>query len=839
MNLRRDILLWILLGILTAQGCNDKPGAGSPSDPSRAADVSAATALNSPAKPSPEQLEKWKIPQHEQLQLLACYDGFDEPAVLCVALSPDRTQFVLGGTKLTLWNVNDSHPARELLARSQTGEGENPIRCVVFSADGKSIAAGDQKGTVRILPLGGEREAKVLQAHDGHVSQLAFSPDSQLLATTSYSGEVTLWQLPEGKRLKNLKTSDQEISRLEFLSNQLLAAAGGETCIWNVDSGQKEAALNKKHVIGPTLALSADRQVLAFSDPDSAIQLWDVQGSKLADKTFHGAAAHLIAFSPDGKRIATYSQDSTIRIWDLTTGSVVQVIDTDGGPTSGLAWLSDAALLVASVTGRVSIWGTASSPAALGIEPIELPKPPTPSGNHRSLSSAQLQKVIDIRSFPRMPGAVPQWNNFQMCGYVVHASPADAAVFYRYFLEKGGWKVAEGLVVQPGLAFHKDDCELTASFTPAAESSGGDGDLQVSLHFAGNYDARWLPKVFPTNSKSSWDLFSSISYRTKADLTDVEVTLLKQFHDAGWTAYTRLDASSSEEPDSRHISMLQGGSELTIFIGHPADSRQELAVQTSISVTNKSLPIPPDSGWIEFDNSTDLKLVANSKMDLEKTVQFFDTQMAAEGWLARDAGRHIREGKAWLPYIRGQEQVQLRLLPLADGGTRIVVGDAAASSWQLKAPDIGKAEKTEKPGIQAANFTLPAGATAVKYDVDEKRIDFELPGVAPTKLGEQFIAQMEALHWKREGAGIISDDYTFITYSKDKQEIQVRARGDAQKASAMVSGDGLLWDQPLPGPPTRVSYGTWLRRGHKTATLDLLEEFAAEMHKIPTNETGK
>ena len=55
----------------------------------------------------------------------------------------------------------------------------------------------------------------------------------------------------------------------------------------------------------------------------------------------------------------------------------------------------------------------------------------------------------------------------------------------------------------------------------------------------------------------------------------------------------------------------------------------------------------------------------------------------------------------------------------------------------------------------------------------------------------------------------------------------------------MIGGDGLLWDQPLPGPPTRVSYGTWLRRGHKNATLDLLDEFIAEMHKIPTAENGK
>jgi WD40 repeat protein len=848
MNLRREIFLCTLFGILAGQGCNNEHGASVPRDSSADSAANKSHVVNSSpesaaldplAKPSAEQIEKWNVREYEPLELLACYDGFDDQIVLCMAIAPDRKQFVLGGSKLTLWNVKDSHPARELLTRSKTDEGESPARCVAISPDGKCIVAGDQKGTMRIWTLDGNEPA-VIQAHDGHIAALAFSPDSHLLATTSYSGDVTLWQLPDGKRLKSLKMSDQEISRLEFLSDSLLAVAAGETSIWKVESGEKVSTLTAKRVTGPALALSTDRHLLAFCDADSSVQLWDAQSSKPAGTTLRGAGAHLIAFSPDGNLIATWSQDA-IRIWDAATGSVVQVIDADGGPTTGLAWISRGALLVASETGRVNIWGTAAALAGLGIERIQLPKlATTPAGNHGSLSSAQLERVIDIRSFPRLPGAVPQWSNFQMCNYAVQASQRDAALFYRYCLGKSGWKEVAGLVIQPGLAFHKDDCELTVSFPLAtAEGPGGDADLEVSLHFAGNYDARWLPKIYPINSNSSWDSFSSVSYRTKADLSDIEVALLKRFHDAGWTAYTRLASSGSEEPDSRHISMLQCGSQLTIFISHPADSRQELAVQTSISVTNKSLPIPPDSGWIEFDNSTDLQLVANTKMELEKTIQFFDAQMAVDGWLARDTGRHVRDGKAWLPYIRGQEQVLLHLLPLASGGTRIVVGDALASSWQLKTTHTEKGEKTEQPGIQAAAFILPAGATSVKYDMDEKRIDFELPGVAPTKLGEQFVAQMEAQNWKREGAGILSDDYTFITFSKNKCEIQLRAHGDAQKASAMISGDGLLWDQPLPAPPVRISYGTWLRRGHKEATLDLLDEFTAEMRKIPTGENGK
>jgi WD40 repeat protein len=793
-----------------------------------------------PPKPSPEQVAKWGLLDYTPLQLLACDDGFADPAVLSMAISPDGKQFVLGGSKLTVWNTGDSQPLVEMLARYDGSEVKRPLRAVAISPDGQWIVGGDQKGMVRVWNLRDQIEVAAIKAHDGRLTGLAFSPDSRVLATTSYSGDVHLWQLPEGKKLKVLKVSKQEITGMVFLSDSLLAAVGSEGAwIWNTENGTKETSLTSKNVIGPAIGLSKDRRWLAFNDPDSVLQVWDVQTSKLSGLTLRGAGAHLIDFSQDGKWIATYSQDSNIRIWDAASGRVAQVIDADGGRTSGLQWLPQTnALLVASESGRVRIWGNSENAQVIGIEPIPLPTLDPPSSEGRtSLTSAQIQRVIDIRSFPRLPGAVQQWCDYGVCAYTAPASQKEAELFYRYTLENSGWsEIAPTVESTSGLVFRKDGCALNLSFTPATAGAGSrEGDLQVSLHFAGNYDVRWLPKFSPIDSKSSWDSFSSASYRTKAELTDVEVGLLKQFHEAGWTAYSRLHAMGREESNSRSISMLQRGSVLTVSIGHPADSTEELFVQTSVGVSNKSLPIPHDSGWIEFDSSTELLLVATTKLDLEQAAQFYDTQMAAEGWSARESDRQIKDDKGWLPYIRGQQDVFIRLATLPEGGTRILVGDIdiGNSSWQLKKPNSDDvSEKPAKPGIEAADYKLPKGAAVVKYDVDEKKIEFEVAETTSQKLGERFVEQMESHEWKREGTGIISDDYVFITFSKEKAEIQLRARGGAQKATATISGDGLLWTKPLPTPPVRISYETWLRRDHKVATLDLLDEFAKEMHKI-------
>lgn len=794
-----------------------------------------------PATPSAEQIAKWGVSTEQPLQLLTYYDGFSDARVQCMAIAPNGKQFVLGGVKLTLWNVTESKPTVDLLATYKNDQVERPILSVGISPDGELLAAGDHNGMLRVWKMSDQSELFAIPAHDGRLTQLAFSPDSKSLATTSYSGEVRLWQTTDGKRIQSLKVGDQEVARLIFLSDSQLATAGGEAAIWNVKSGEKTATLTTGNVIGPALGLSSDRRWLVFADSDSQTKFWDVEKGTAAGLTLPGAGAHLIEFSPDGKLIATYSSDSTIRIWDAARRSVVQVIDADGGRTAALAWLPESnALVVASEQGRVRIWGTPDTAKSLGVEPIAQPVlREVVAGTRRPYSAAQFHRVIDVRSFPRLPDAVPTWSHAGSDTYNTPASQSEAELFYRHYLGNAGWEqIARTASSQPGLNFRKDGCELDVSLSPASPPPPSRaGDLQVTLRFAGNYDVRWLPKISAINSDASWDSFSHVGYRTKTALTDLEVAILKQFHEAGWTAYARLDASSSEDPRTRTISMLQGGSELTVFFGYPADSTEELFVQTGVNVTNKALPIPPDSGWIEFDSSTDLKLVANTKMDLKQTIAFFDQGMALDGWLTREAGRHVEDKQSWLPYLRGQQDVLIRLVTLPDGRTRIIVGQAERSSWQLKTPQPAEAA-TEQVGIQAADFQLPKGASAVRFDVDQKLIQFELADFSAPQLAEQFIRQMEALGWKRDGAGILSDEYSFITYAKDKAEIQLRARGQNKKATAMIRGDGLLWSKPLPTPPVRISYEAWLRRNRKDATLDLLDEFVEEMHKIPAS-SGK
>ena len=787
---------------------------------------------NSPklVAPSAEQIAKWKIPDHASLRLLTCLDGFGDAFIHCAAISPDGKKFVLGGVKLTVWNLTATEPSADLLAEIKGTEIERPIRAVAISPDGNWLAAGDQKGWLRIWNFADLSEAVKVRAHDARLLQLAFSPNSQTLATTSYSGEVRFWQVADGKKISSAKVSDHELARLAFLSDTRLIGAGRETSIWNVEEGKKEQTLTTAYITGPSLGLSQDRQQLAYGDQDSKVQIWDVKTSALTDQPLIGAGAQLIDFSHDGRRIATCSRDSNLRIWDIATGQVIQVIDADGGRTTGLEWIPNSdALMVVSEIGRVRIWGTDEQATSLGLTTMLQPVPPSnPVSPRKPFNSQQLQRVIDIRSLPKLPGAVPQWGDVGMLSYSAPATIDEAEQFYRYTLGKAGWKessqASQGV---PGLLFQKDGCHLNLSFTPGADEK----QLQVSFQFMGNFDVRQVPPFKPTASKSTFSSFSSVMYRTKAELLDIEVGMLKLLHAAGWTPYSRLAAAGQEDPEARMMSFIQEASILTLFIGRPADAPDEFSIQVSTQISNKSLPVPPDSGWIEFDNSTKMQLVANTKMDLKQTADFYDREMAADEWIARDAGRNIKEDRAFMPFIRGQQDVLIRLVARSDGSTRIIVGEAEQSSWQLEKSK--KDDNADTASLEAADVPLPKGATTVKFEIDQKQILFDLSESTPPDVAAQFAKLIEPLGWKREKGGVISDDYVLATFKKLKAEIQIRVRMNGKLTSAMISGDGLAWSKPLPSAPVRISYGTWLRRERKDATLDRLDEYAAEMRAIP------
>ncbi len=786
-------------------------------------------------KPTEEQIAKWAVPDFYPFRLLACYDGFNERSLRCLAITPDGKRFVTGGTHLMLWNTIDTTPVVDLLA-AVADKYQPPILSIAISPDGKMLAAGDSDGHLGIWDLEKRGEIISIEANQGGVTQVAFSPNSEQIATTNYSGEVKLWQASDGKPDKSLSLSEREIERLVFVSDNLLAGVGENAVVWNLENGEQASVLSSDQLMGSGLAISHDGKRLAFSD-EKGIAIRDIEKSTATDVVLrgHSESVHLVDFSSSGKWIATFAGDS-IQIWEAATGRVVQVIDADGGVTTDLKWLPNCDLLaVTSESGRFRIWGTTDVANSVGMVPLELPPiEPIAADSHKPANWVQLQQVIDLPSFPKLPGAVPEFHFINSVYYSVNNTLAEARQFYRYYLEKAGWTEVENKSNEEGLLFHKDNCQLKVGLSPSSEGTASvSNSLKVELYFAGNYKLQWLPKYPAIEVGSSYEFISSSGYQVKADITDLEVALLKSFHEAGWIAWTRLAVSKSEdEPELRMLDFVQGGSELSAFIGPIANTPDSISVQTSVSSLNKSIPLPTDVSWIECDFSTDLKLAALTKLGLEDTQEFFDQNMASEGWLARNDGRANQDGQAWLPFIRGQQDITIRLVASKDGMTHIFVGDG--EQWQHSNEEAKIEPELAAVGIEAADFPIPEEAEKVDYSAHDERVTYVLPKSRPTAAVDEFATEIARLDWVRDKFGVISEEYVYVDFTKGEATIEFRATmRDELFSEVSISGDGLLWQKPLPVPPKRISYETWMTKNRVDFSLDHLDQFSKEVGSIP------
>ena len=165
---------------------------------------------------------------------------------------------------IAAWRINPSSDARYamLAAAALPGSGiladnTGTVFSVAFSPDGKTLAAGDLDGTVRLWDVATRRQlGSPLTSPTGTVQSVAFSPDGKTLASGSADGTVRLWDVATRRQLGSPLTSPTGTAESVAFSpdGKTLASgsADGTVRLWDV------AYLMD---IAPNLCTSADRSL--------------------------------------------------------------------------------------------------------------------------------------------------------------------------------------------------------------------------------------------------------------------------------------------------------------------------------------------------------------------------------------------------------------------------------------------------------------------------------------------------------------------------------------------------------------------------------------------------
>src|SRR5262249_44034412 len=107
-----------------------------------------------------------------------------------------------------------------------TKEQGRPFTTVVFSPDGKRLAAGTVDGLIKIFDVAEQKEIKELHGHEG-VWALAFSGDGTKLASGGWDQTIKIWDADSGADVQTIKAHIGTVTTLAFSPTSPQIASGG------------------------------------------------------------------------------------------------------------------------------------------------------------------------------------------------------------------------------------------------------------------------------------------------------------------------------------------------------------------------------------------------------------------------------------------------------------------------------------------------------------------------------------------------------------------------------------------------------------------------------------
>jgi WD40 repeat protein len=195
------------------------------------------------------------------------------------------------------------------------------VTTVVFSPDGKLLAAGGTDNTVRCFDMPSGKLRWETEAHADWVLALAFSPDGKTLVSASRDRTAKVFEVATGDARATHADHETAVTALMFTEDgkQIVSgAADGEIRRWNLQ-GVSEKSTATRPGRAPVLAMHSHGGRVFLSLADLGLVEHDLKAKKIL-RRYKGHEARVNTLGVLGEPPLLYSaaHDGELRLWNLT-----------------------------------------------------------------------------------------------------------------------------------------------------------------------------------------------------------------------------------------------------------------------------------------------------------------------------------------------------------------------------------------------------------------------------------------------------------------------------------------------------------------------------------------
>jgi WD40 repeat protein/serine/threonine protein kinase len=444
------------------------------------------------------------------------------------------------------WDISALYPSPRLVWRTapiiQHG---GPVRSVVFSPDGKTLASASDDRTARIWNLQNGALLLSISQQVAPVLGVAFSHDSNTLALAC-ANSAALWDMKTGRRMTMLVGHQAPIRCLQFDPTGTILATGSEdhtVRVWNPQTAATRFTLTGHSGAVVDLSFSPDHRKLASASDDATIRVWNPATGQplLTIRQSTGEAAspfRSVTFASDGKTLASSAKDGTISLWDNFDGHLIRNLTAERVEIASLRFSHNGKFLAGGATDHSArVWDVASASLVQtlhGPSQAILAVDFSPDDSHLAAGSADSRvttwDLVASQSQSRPQGLtdLPTAVAFHPDGKVIATGCTDNSISL--------WNARTGSILQTlsatsrpftgdrdslALAFSPDGSKFASAASansqitlwdastskPIWRSHGADPNLQQSA-IAFSPDGRTLASTFDHNTIRIWDVAS-------------------------------------------------------------------------------------------------------------------------------------------------------------------------------------------------------------------------------------------------------------------------------------------------------------------------------------------